>query len=342
LRGFTTPVSHGHMHAQADDIRHGFRTELQWHTHPDRQEENFSGGDTDIGRLGGRHGRKMKRPGSPAKKTLPRGTASASIYRMRIWDLHCHMSGVAGLTPEERLKALLVYADRMGIERLCVYMGMKWSHDPSPADLVQQNNEVLRAIAKFPDRMFGFVYLNAKHPEESLAELERCVANGPMVGVKLWVAEKCSVPGIDAIIRRAAELKAAIFQHTWFKTNGNYPGESTPDDIVTLAKRFPEVPIICGHTGGTWELGIRAIRAQTNLYADLAGSDPTAGFTEMAVRELGAARVLYGSDAGGRSFASQLAKVHGAQISEADKQKIFCDNLRGLLLPILKAKGIQA
>ena len=26
------------------------------------------------------------------------------------------MSGVPGLTPEERLKALLVYADRMGIE----------------------------------------------------------------------------------------------------------------------------------------------------------------------------------------------------------------------------------
>ncbi|MCX6837938.1 MAG: amidohydrolase family protein [Verrucomicrobia bacterium] len=261
---------------------------------------------------------------------------------MRIWDLHCHLSGVPGLTPEERLQALLVYADRMGIERLCVYMGLKWSQDPTPADLVQQNSEVLRAIAKFPDRAFGFVYVSAKHPTASLAEIERCVANGPMVGVKLWVAEKCSVEAIDAIIRRAAELKAVIFQHTWFKTNGNYPGESTPDDLVTLARRFPEVPIICGHTGGTWELGIRAIREQTNLYADLAGSDPTAGITEMAVRELGASRVIYGSDCGGRSFASQLAKVHGAQISAADKQKIFCDNLRNLMLPILKAKGIKA
>jgi predicted TIM-barrel fold metal-dependent hydrolase len=62
----------------------------------------------------------------------------------------------------------------------------------------------------------------------------------------------------------------------------------------------------------------------------------------MAVRELGADRLIYGSDSGGRSFASQLAKIHGAQISDADKQKIFCDNLRSLMLPILKAKGIQA
>lgn len=261
---------------------------------------------------------------------------------MRIWDLHCHLSGVSGLTPEERLRQLLVYADRMGIERLCVYMGMKWSHDPSPADLIKQNDEVMRAIAKYPDRAFGFVYLSAKHPKESLAELERCVARGPMVGVKLWVAEKCSVSGIDEVIRRAAELKAIIFQHTWFKTNDNYVGESTPNDLLALAARFPEVPMICGHTGGNWELGIRAIRHQKNLFADLAGSDPVAGFTEMAVRELGVSRVIYGSDCGGRSFASQLAKVHGAAISDEDKQKILCDNLRALMLPILKAKGMQA
>ena len=221
-------------------------------------------------------------------------------------------------------------------------MGIKWAQDPTPDDLVKQNDDVLRAMDKFPDRVFGFVYLSAKHVERSLSELERCVTHGPMVGVKLWVAEKCNVPELDPIIRRAAELKAVIFQHTWFKTNGNYAGESTPDDLVALAQRFPDVPIICGHTGGTWELGLRAIRDQKNLFADLAGSDPSYGITEMAVRELGVDRVIYGSDAGGRSFASQLAKVHGAQISEADKQKIFCDNLRGLMLPILKAKGIKA
>jgi predicted TIM-barrel fold metal-dependent hydrolase len=261
---------------------------------------------------------------------------------MRIWDLHCHLSGVPGLTPEERLSQLLRYADRVGIERLCVYMGMKWAQDPSPDELVKSNDEILRAIAKYPDRAFGFVYLSAKHADASLKELERCVAQGPMVGVKLWVAQHCNVPEIDPIIRRAAELKAVIFQHTWFKTGGNYAGESTPDELAQLARRFSEVPIICGHTGGNWELGIRAIRNSKNLSADLAGSDPTAGYTEMAVRELGADRVIYGSDCGGRSFASQLGKVHGAAISEADKQKIFCDNLRNMMLPILNAKGIKA
>ena len=31
--------------------------------------------------------------------------------------------------------------------------------------------------------------------EASLAELDRCVRDGPMVGVKLWVARHCNTPG---------------------------------------------------------------------------------------------------------------------------------------------------
>ncbi|HEY6168671.1 MAG TPA: amidohydrolase family protein [Verrucomicrobiae bacterium] len=258
-----------------------------------------------------------------------------------IWDLHCHLSGVDGKTPEERMAQLIAIADRMGIERLCVYMGMSWSLDPSPERLRQENDEALRAVRAFPDRTFGFVYLNPKHVEASLAELDRCVANGPMVGVKLWVAQHCSAPELDPIIKRAAELKAVIFQHTWFNATGNKPGESTPFDFAELARRHPSVPLICGHTGGDWEQGIRAIRGLKNAYSDLAGSEPVAGYTEMAVRELGAERVIYGSDAGGRSFSSQLAKVFGANIPDAAKKLILGENLKRLMTPILKAKGIK-
>jgi predicted TIM-barrel fold metal-dependent hydrolase len=260
---------------------------------------------------------------------------------MRIWDLHCHLTGLPGLTPEERATHLLRYADRMGIERLCIYMGLRFLQNPTPEQLIQQNNEVLRALAAFPDRLFGFVYLSGEHLETSQSELERCVAHGPMVGVKLWVASRCNDPALDPLIARAAELKALIFQHTWIKTGGNYPGESTPDDLVALAQRFPEVPLICGHTGGNWHLGLRAIQHQPNLYADLAGSDPTAGFTEAAVATLGPDRVLYGSDAPGRSFSSQLAKVYGADLPKPVKQKIFHTNLHRLLTPILQAKGLN-
>jgi indole-3-glycerol phosphate synthase len=38
-----------------------------------------------------------------------------------------------------------------------------------------------------------------------LAEIERCVANGPMVGIKLWVAQRADHAGIDAIVSAAAK-----------------------------------------------------------------------------------------------------------------------------------------
>jgi len=112
-------------------------------------------------------------------------------------------------------------------------------------------------------------------------------------------------------------------------------------DLVELAARHPRATIICGHAGGDWEQGIRAVRAQKHVAVDLGGGDPAAGVTEMAVRELGAERVIYGSDAGGRSFASQLAKVQGADISDEAKRLILGANLKRLLEPILKAKGVR-
>ena len=260
---------------------------------------------------------------------------------IEIWDLHCHLSGVTGNTPEGRLAKLLEFADRMGIARLCIFMGMEWSYDPSPEKIRQENDEVLRALRHFPDRVLGFVYLNPKHTQASLDELNRCVRDGPMVGVKLWVAQHCNAPELDPLIARATELKAVVFQHTWLKVTGNLPGESTPMELAELAARHPQATIICGHSGGDWERGLRAIRPHKNVYADLGGGDPTAGFTEVAVRELGPERVLYGSDVGGRSFASQLAKVIGADISESAKRLILGENLKRLLQPICKQKGIR-
>ena len=260
---------------------------------------------------------------------------------MMIWDLHCHLSGVPGKTPDERMARLIEFADRMGIERLCVFMGMSWSYDPSPDDLRRQNDEVLAALRRWHHRAFGFVYLNPNHLETSLAELDRCVRDGPMVGVKLWVARHCNTPELDPLIQRAAELKALVFQHTYLKVGGNLPGESTPSELADLARRHPAVPIICGHTGADWEVGLAAVRDCKNVSVDLGGFDPTAGVTEMAVRELGPERVIYGSDAGGRSFASQLAKVLGAAIPEKAKRLILGENLKRLLMPILKLKGLK-
>ena len=274
-----------------------------------------------------------------AARSVP---ASAVRASGPVWDGHCHLVEVGGDTPEQRMSELLRHSDRLGIERLVVFMGYPLVYDPTPEQLRDQNEQVTRAVRAFPDRTLSFAYMNPRHLAFSLEEFDRRVRDGPMVGIKLWTAVRCSAPELDPIIERAGALGAVIYQHTWFNMTGNMPGESTPFDVAELARRHPAVPIICGHAGGDWERGIRAIRGLKNVLIDVAGFDPTASAVEMAVRELGADRIVFGSDAGIRSFASQLAKVLGAEIPDQAKRQILSGNLRRLMAGILKAKGIGA
>ena len=260
---------------------------------------------------------------------LPRETAGAvGFQKFRIWDAHCHLGG-QGASAGRRAGELLAVARRMGVEKVLIAMG-RTPHlaDPTPAQLVEKNNDMMAALDAFPKETLGLVYVSPKHSAASVAEIDRCLKHPRVVGLKLWIAAKCSVPAIDPIIERATAHHATIHQHVWDKAGGNNPGESKPEDLAALARRHPKTQFIAMHSGGNWERGLRALCPVPNVSAEVAGSEPVAGFVEMAVRELGANRVIWASDVGGRSFASQLAKVYEARIPDTAKQKILCDNFR--------------
>ena len=148
-----------------------------------------------------------------------RDADAATGQKPMIWDTHCHLSGEGG-NPEEKVANLIRYADRLGVDRMMIHMGYPIVVDPPPEDIRRQNDQALQAISKFPERTFGFVYLSGRYPEFSVQELNRCVRDGPMVGVKLWVARRCSGPEFDPIVARATELKAPVIQHCWMKVDG--------------------------------------------------------------------------------------------------------------------------
>ncbi len=265
---------------------------------------------------------------------------SSAAPQGEIWDAHVHLASFAGSTPEAKTDSLLEFADRMGISRMITFMGWPWSYRPTPQQMEQENNQVLQALRHAPDRLLGFVYLNPADTQESLDQFRRHVVDGPMVGVKLWVAERCHGPMLDPIIELATQWQAVVYQHTWLKSTGNLEGESTPADLVQLAQRHPQCRLICGHAGGHWEWGMRIVKQSPSLMFEIAGSDPTAGITERAVQEFGAERIIYGSDAGGRSLATQLGKILGAEISDAEKSLILGGNIRRMLEPIMQRKGM--
>src|SRR5436309_10547867 len=106
--------------------------------------------------------------------------AQETVRRFRIWDIHSHLHSVPGDTPEQRMEALIRSADRFGIERLILSQGYSENLHPTPEQLREENNRVMRAVRRFPERAYGSVYLSPSFLDFSLSEFARCVRYGPM------------------------------------------------------------------------------------------------------------------------------------------------------------------
>ncbi len=254
-------------------------------------------------------------------------------------DVHVHPFPVKGLSNRgrtaslaETARALVAQADQAGIDRLVLMnIGRNWSYSPKPAELKVCNDEAAALRDLAPDRFVPFAYLNPAFPDESCAELERGVKSLGLHGVKLWVAVRASDPRVKVIAEKAVALDVPILQHVWNKAGGNLEGESTPDDLAVLARAVPHARLILGHLFGGGLRGIEAVADLPNVVVESGGSDPESGVIEAAVRRLGSKRVLFGSDAGGRSFGVSLGKVTGAEVSDLTKRRILWDNLVRIL-----------
>ena len=77
--------------------------------------------------------------------------------------------------------------------------------------------------------------------------------------------------------------------------------------------------------------GVLAVKDCANVVVDTSGAAPEAGLVEYAVAQLGAERVLYGSDAPIRDFGVALARITGTQLDARAQRKILHDNARALL-----------
>ncbi len=273
----------------------------------------------------------------PAILGLP---SHRKMKSLRIWSLHFH-----GLDVMEEVEP---YIRRMGIERVCSLDIGGWGDDPETRKMEARQR---RKLKEWEDLVLPIIRIDPTRPKQSLAKMERWLVDGPAIGIKYQGGYSedisCAHPNNDPIIERARELGAVIYIHTWLKVGGdprrvgggNNRGESTPMDVATLAERFPDTPLICGHAGGDWELGVRAVRPRENVLLEFAGSNPFSGSVDFAVKELSVERVTWGGHAESRSYANELSKVFDADLTHAQRKKILGGNLRRLAVPIAKRQG---
>lgn len=241
-----------------------------------------------------------------------------------IIDGHAHIgSSWLGWVDGTDADGLVKIMDKYGIDKACV---SSWSHIYDP---IRGNDEVFQATQKYPNRIIGFCVLCPRLKWDMKEEIDRCVKKFGMKGLKLhpFVNEfYADSPLIDPALEKAREYKLPVLFHSGTDSH------SHPRTIGNMAKRYPDVTIIIGHMGGeAYPDAIQVAKANPNVLLDTTEVPNIANIIELAVKNVGAERVVWGSDSPALNAGVEMAKVKLANISQKEKGMILGENIARIL-----------
>lgn len=251
-------------------------------------------------------------------------------------DAHCHVARRSGGSSRGWTNADLVEAaDKLGIDKLLCSTPV--SRGQPTMDVVREcNNITYEAMKEYPDKILGYAFVNPGYFTESIEEIERCVKELGMIGIKLYNQYRADEPVVLPIIRKAAEMQIPVLWHAGHPPSPEealrwgQPRISDGVHIAALARKVPDAILIHGHIGGggDWEWGIKALRNVPNVYVDTSGSVVDEGIVEMCVKYLGADRVLFATDL---SMEAGVGKILGANLTDEERELIFWKNMDRIL-----------
>lgn len=267
-----------------------------------------------------------------------------STQQIAAIDVHAHYGDyTSGTNP---LSAWCMTGDAATVARRAGQVGIEWTvvspllglFPRGNPDTVAGNDEAARVVPQ-TDGLLQWVIVNPRQPK-TYAQAEAMLAHPRCVGIKIH-PEEHQYPIRDhgrKLFEFAARHQAVVLTHS---------GEvnSLPDDFIPFANDFPEMNLILAHIGcgfdGEPGRQVRAIlkSKRNNVFADTSSAKSIMPrLIEWAVKEIGADRILFGTDTPLYSTAMQRARIDFAEISDADKRMILRENaIRLLEIPTLAA-----
>lgn len=247
-----------------------------------------------------------------------------TLSGLEIIDLHGHLGRVNFAIPDDEAAGVVRTLDRLGVTSIaCSAMRCMM---PSMATVRAGNDDILAAIRACPGRILGYFALYPESESAVRAEAERCLAAGFM-GIKLHNSNGYAydLPALAPAYEWAHRLHLPVLLHTWGDA-------ASMQQIGRMAQRYPAAVFLLAHTGaGDVQQNVRLIREHANVYGDLAYSRSPRGLVRRLVDEVGADRLVWGSDMIFFNIAHQLGKVLGADLSAEDRARILGGNARRIL-----------
>ncbi|MEV0630882.1 amidohydrolase family protein [Nonomuraea wenchangensis] len=238
-----------------------------------------------------------------------------------IVDAHCHLGAFRNFhIPDHDIDGMIRAMDLLGVDVAVVA-----AHAGISADYRYGNDQVMEAATRHPGRVLGYCCVNPNYPAQVAAELERCFAHPAFRGIKLHPElhgdYPLDGPAYAPVWEFAAEHRVPVLSHSYFA------GDALAV-FTTIADRYPQVPLLLGHAGLDYGLDrvVAAVAERPNIHLDLTGPLSWEGVVEFLTREVGAERLVFGSDIPFMNAALQLGGLVYAQVDDAAKRLILGGN----------------
>ena len=226
---------------------------------------------------------------------------------------------------------LVVRRARQANTRLTVVSPLQALLPRRGGDPVAGNDDAFRVVNQ-TDGLLQWVVIDPTKPR-TYEQAEQMLRTPKCVGIKVHPEEHDYLIAEhgQAIFAFAAERGAVVLAHSSEE-------KSLAADYVRFANAFPEVKLIIAHLGCGWDGDlthqVRAIQQSKhgNLFTDTSSAKSiTPNLIEWAVREIGAERILYGTDTPLYFAPMQRARIDHADLGERERRLILRDNAVRLL-----------
>ena len=254
--------------------------------------------------------------------------AQIAGVRTTIIDAHAHLGPglrnhgegsceFSAVTARELVAAL----DRAGIDKAIIFAPLYEGGEFIDPDYRRGNLAIYEAVQQAPERLIGYGRVCPNLQSDAVREWRRCIDEYRMQGLMLHPDWESFTPNNQRLMWPLAELCAEHGLPITFHS-GYYP-KCQPLLFLPLAEAFPKVPMFLKHLGyHYWRDAIIVARHADNVYLETAGNT-TSGEIMAAVREAGAAKVVFGSDLPYIVPEVVMAKIRGLPASDRDKSLIL-------------------
>ena len=225
-------------------------------------------------------------------------------------------------TPER----LIEDGARAGITRYVVHSVATTAHQ------VRSINEFIKGELEKHAEFIGFITLHQDLTEEEVfAEVDWAIKNG-FKGIKLHPDfQKFNIDDEDAEkFYRAASGRLPILFHV----GDDRYDFSSPERLVRMAKKHPNLNFIAAHFGGyrCWDKA-EIYKGLSNVYFDTCSSLPFISVEKAReiIDMLGADKFFFATDFPMWDASSELERFNRIPLAENERKMIFSENIKGLL-----------